>query len=41
MKLFDAQEFAVNFPQFAALIAEIDNPDAKTLEVLKSLWREV
>jgi|APGre2960657505_1045072.scaffolds.fasta_scaffold83721_1 hypothetical protein len=41
MKLFDAEEFLVTFPQFAELLAKIDNPDMKTLEVLKSLWVEV
>ena len=40
MKLFNAQEFEAVFPQFAELIAKIDNPDMKTLEVLKSLWKE-
>jgi hypothetical protein len=38
MKLFDAQEFLENFPQFAELLAKIDNPEMKALEVLKSLW---
>lgn len=37
MKLFDTHEFLVTFPQFAELIAKIDNPNMKTLEVLKSL----
>lgn len=41
MKLFDVQEFAVTFPQFAEQLAKIDNPDIKTLEVLKTLWQEV
>jgi hypothetical protein len=41
MKLFDAQEFSETFPRFAELLAKIDNPDKKTLEVLKSLWQEV
>jgi hypothetical protein len=41
MKLFDAQEFSETFPQFAELLAKIDNPNKKTLEVLKSLWQEV
>lgn len=41
MKLFNAQESEVVFPQFAELIAKIDNPGTKTLEVLKSLWRDV
>lgn len=41
MKLFDAQEFSVTFPQFAERIAKIDHPDMKTLEVLQSLWQKV
>lgn len=41
MKLFDTQEFSVTFPQFAELLAKIDNPDLKTLEVLRSLWQEL
>jgi hypothetical protein len=41
MKLFDAQEFSVTFPQFAELLAKIDNPDVKTFEVLQSLWQKV
>jgi hypothetical protein len=41
MKLFDTQEFTIVFPQFSGLMAKIDNPDAKTFQVLKSLWREV
>ena len=41
MKLFDAQEFSTTFPQFAEIISKIDNPDTKTLEVLKSLWQKV
>ena len=41
MKLFDTQEFLVTFPQFAEIITKIDNPDMKTLEVLKSLCYRV
>lgn len=41
MKLFDPQEFAAVFPQFAELIAKIANPATKPLEVLKSLWKYV
>ena len=41
MKLFDANEFSATFPQFAELIAKIDNHDAKTFETLKTLWQEV
>ena len=41
MKLFDAHEFSVIFPQFSELIAKIDDPDMKTLEVLKTLWQKV
>jgi hypothetical protein len=41
MKLFDAQEFSVYFPQYAELIVKIDNSDIKTLEVLKLLWQKV
>jgi hypothetical protein len=41
MKLFDANEFAVFFPQFSDLIAKMDEPNMKTLEVLKSLWQKV
>ncbi|CAM3729308.1 BLUF domain-containing protein [Polynucleobacter arcticus] len=41
MKLFDTQEFSDTFPQFAELLAKIDNPNLKTLKVLRSLWREV
>ncbi len=40
MKLFDTQEFSVTFPQFAELLAKIDNPEMKTLGVLKALWQE-
>lgn len=41
MKLFDAQEFSAFFPQFSEIISKIDDPDTKTLEVLKSLWQKV
>lgn len=41
MKLFDAQQFSVAFPQFVGLIANVDNPDVKTLQALRSLWQEV
>ena len=41
MRLFDAQEFSVAFPQFAELIVKIEDPDAKNLQALRSLWREV
>ncbi len=40
MKLFDTQEFAVFFPQFAELLAKIDNSNMKTLDVLRSLLKE-
>lgn len=38
MKLFNADEFLVTFPEFSELIAKIENPAIKTLEVLKTLW---
>lgn len=41
MKLFDAQEFAAAFPQFAAVIAKIDNPHEDALRMMKSLWSAV
>lgn len=41
MKLFDANEFSVTFPEFAGLLAKIDDPAIKTLEVLKTLWQKV
>jgi len=41
MKLFDAHEFSATFPQFAGLLAKIENPNMKTFEVLKSLWQKV
>jgi Sensors of blue-light using FAD len=41
MKLFDADEFSATFPQFTELLAKIDNPTIKTLEVLKTLWQKV
>lgn len=41
IKLFDAQHFLEAFPQYSDLIAQISNPDIKTLQVLRSLWREV
>ena len=41
MKLFDSDKFLVTFPQFAELLAKIDNPNIKTLEVLKTLWQKV
>jgi hypothetical protein len=41
MKLFDPQEFSIHFPQFGELNAKIDDPDLKTLETLRMLWREI
>lgn len=41
MKMFNAQEFSVAFPQFAELLAKINDSDLKTLETLKLLWRGV
>lgn len=41
MKLFDAQEFSATFPQFADLLVRMNNPDMRTLEVLKLLWQKV
>ena len=41
MRLFDAQEFSVAFPQFAERIVKIEDPDTKNLQALRSLWREI
>jgi hypothetical protein len=41
MKLFDAQEFAMSFPQISKLIATIADQDAETLRMMRSLWQEV
>ncbi len=41
MKLFDAQEFSAAFPRFAELIVKIDDSDTRTLQALRSLWREI
>ncbi len=41
MKLFDAQEFSVEFPQFSEYLVKIDDTDLKNLETLKLLWREI
>lgn len=41
MKLFDAEEFSAAFPEFIELLAKIDDPTTKTLEVLKTLWQKV
>ena len=40
IKLFDIQAFSVAFPQFAELIAKIDDHDTKLFETLRSLWQE-
>lgn len=40
MKLFNAKEFLVAFPQHAEIFSTIDDPDMKTLEVLKSLYQD-
>jgi hypothetical protein len=41
MKLFDTQEFSAIYPQYAELIARIDNHNLKALEVIRSLWQVV
>jgi hypothetical protein len=38
MKLFDSQEFAVEFPKYADLIAQAVDPTAEMLRVMRSMW---
>ena len=41
MKLFDTQEFAETFPQFAELIAKMVDPEAEDIRILKLLWQRI
>ena len=39
ISLFKADEFSEAFPEFAKILAKIDEPDLKNLETMKLLWR--
>jgi len=41
MNLFDAQEFAIAFPQFAELIKKMHDSDGENIRILKLLWQKV
>lgn len=41
MKLFNAEEFSVAFPQYSELLAKVNDSDLKTLESMRLLWRGI
>ena len=41
MKLFDAQEFSKDFPQYLVLNKNMEDPNAQLLRIMKILWQKV